>query len=52
VPNGLRYPLWGCGAGVDSVWEQEKLQATLCEMLDAKRAADLQHPVHAGLARF
>ena len=29
----------GLRAGVDSVWEQEKLEATLREMLDAKRTA-------------
>jgi len=29
----------GTGAGVDSVWEQYKPEATLCEMIDAKRAA-------------
>src|SRR3954469_339153 len=29
----------GAGAGVDSAWDQEKLEATQSEMLDAKRAA-------------
>ena len=29
----------GGRADWDSAWEQEKLEATLCEMLDAKRAA-------------
>ena len=29
----------GAGAGVDSAWEQKKLEATRSEMLDAKRAA-------------
>jgi hypothetical protein len=34
--------------GVDSAWEQKKLEATLREMLDAKRAAREapQRPVH------
>ena len=29
----------GAGAGVDNAWEQRKLEATLRELLDAKRAA-------------
>jgi len=46
-PNGLRYaPTGYAGAGVDSVWEQEKLEAR--KMLDAKRAADS----HTSDARF
>jgi len=26
------------GPGVDSAWKQENLEATLCEMLDAKQS--------------
>ena len=37
----------GAGAGVDSAWEQEKLEATLREMLDAKRAARREAAVPA-----
>ena len=33
-----------CGRAVDSVWEQKKLKAR--KMLDAKRAAESQRPVH------
>jgi hypothetical protein len=31
-------------AGVDSVWEQRKLKATLCEMLAAGAAQNPQRP--------
>jgi hypothetical protein len=37
-PNGLRG--LGAGAGVDSVWDQEKPEATLREMFNAQRAAE------------
>ncbi len=36
-------------AGVDNAWEQEKPEATLREMLDAKRAARQVHQERAGL---
>jgi hypothetical protein len=55
MPNGLRYWRWGghfdtvserrtVSTSVDSAWEQEKLEATLCEMLEnaADRASELQ----------
>jgi hypothetical protein len=45
LPNGLRSRTCptGCGAGVgeDSAWEQEKLEATLREMLAADWASEL-----------
>jgi len=37
-PNGLRG--LGAGAGVNSVWDQEKPEATLREMFNAQRAAE------------
>jgi hypothetical protein len=45
LPNGLRRGLAlraaALGTGVDSVWEQRKLEATLSEMLGAKRPGSL-----------
>jgi hypothetical protein len=38
-PNALR-PWTDAGAGVDSAWEQKKLEVTRSEILDAKRAAE------------
>jgi hypothetical protein len=57
MANGLRSrtsPVGcGAGAGVDSAWEQEKLEATLREMLEkaARRPCgrQSQRPVHAVL---
>ena len=49
LPIGLRYtPLGYRWAGGDSAWEQEKLEATLREMLDAKRGDES----HLSSARF
>ena len=48
MPNGLRSrtsPVGcGAGAGVDSAWEQEKLEATLREMLE--NGDESPRPVH------
>ena len=56
MANGLRSrtsPVGcGAGAGVDSAWEQEKLEATLREMLEkaARPSGSPQRPVHVANA--
>ena len=46
--GGLTVCVW---AGVDNAWEQKKLEATLCEMLAAKRAADRASKPPASIAQ-
>ena len=47
-PNGLRY--WGAGAGVDSVWEQEKLEAR--KMLENAAESPASSACFVGLCLF